>query len=362
MTQGTPHVTDAPPTRSHVALSLYGGRGEVRQRAFVDVMRRVPRPAIVFCNTPRDVESVFGALRAAGMPVHRYHEELRPGVRAGEQLSFAMPGERAILVATSAFAPGSDPCADDPESVPARYGRRTTKNDIRSLVRFQPPASLDQLVDELGLVARDGQSAEAVVFYDASDGPRLETDLEAARPSGEHLQCFGKALEASFDREARVTTEALALSSRGARRAIESVAALLHDMGLVSLRDGWLRPLATDSVIARELRALAEKLVTVRALDARRLAEFAELGTHAGCGTAKLRRLLGDAEPPSCGACVACRGLERQAPVAAPVERHTPARRFTVSTEPVSGPSATTFHTDGRGSSPLTAKIADFRS
>jgi ATP-dependent DNA helicase RecQ len=303
-----------------------------------------------------------------GLPAHRYHEELATGVRAGEQLQFSMPGERAILVATSAFAPGTPQPADDAEGVPLRYGRRTRKNDIRSLVRFQPPASPEQLVDELALIGRDGERAEAVVFHDPSDRPAIEAELEGSRPTGAQLLLLGRAFE-NTSAEAAVMTEALALAARSTLRTIEALGKLLDGMGLVSQRDGWLRRIAPEQVLLRELRSLAERFATVRALDGRRLGEMSELCLRGGCFTAGLRRALGDPAANPCGVCSACtdgRGAPAPAPGAeatAPRERHSPPRRFTVATvEAGDTASARTFRSDSPGrQGVLTAKLADFK-
>jgi superfamily II DNA helicase RecQ len=268
-----------------------------------------------------------------------------------------MPGDRHILVATSAFSVGSGR-NEDAEGVPLRYGRRTAKGDIRSLVRFQPPTSVEQLVDELSLVGRDGDRAHAVVFYDPNDRLLLEAELDAARPSGEQLLSFGKALESATDQSTTVTTEALALEARTSLRVTQSLAVLLDGMGLVSHGGGWLRRSSPDHVLLRELRGLAERYATVRALDARRLGDLAELAAWGGCKKEKLCRLLGDSEASACGACSACTGAETP-----PGQRHVPARRFTVAAPDERGEiMAGTFHADAqrRGQEPLTAKIADF--
>jgi ATP-dependent DNA helicase RecQ len=361
----TPPITlEGPVVRPNVALEFRAARGEVRQRALVDAVQKLPRPMLVFCSTPRDVEAVHGALQTLGLPAHRYHEDLRTGVRAGEQLQFSMPGDRPVLVATSAFALGSGP-DEDKEGVPLRYGRRTTKSDIRSFVRFAPPTSVEQLVDELSLIGRDGESARALVFYDQSDRPAMEAETLAARPSGEQILLLGKALEATLDDGRTVTTEELALKGRTSLRVVQSLAALLDGMGLVSCRDGWLRRLSPNHVLLRELRGLAERYATIRALDARRLGDVAELASHGGCRVEKLRRLLGDSDASGCGTCSACKGEAPEVGVRSPVgNRHTPVRRFTVAT-PNEGEHAasTTFHSDRRhvDLQPLTAKIADFR-
>jgi ATP-dependent DNA helicase RecQ len=362
--EGSPLVLDGPLVRSNIVLGFRAGRGEVRQRALIDAVRTLPRPMLVFCATPRDVDTVHGALCSLGLPAHRYHEELRTGVRAGEQLQFSMPGDRPILVATSAFSVGSGR-NDDAEGVPLRYGRRTAKGDIRSLVRFQPPTSVEQLVDELSLLGRDGERAHAIVFHDPSDRPLLEAELDLARPSGEQILLFGKALESTADQSAAVTTETLALGARTSLRVIQSLAALLDGMGLVSHRDGWLRRSSPDHVLLRELRGLAERYATVRALDVRRLGDVAELAAHRGCCTERLRRLLGDTEASPCGLCSTCTGAERGTTGSqmAPGQRYAPARRFTVATPDGRDEiAAGAFHSDARSRDwqPLTAKIADF--
>jgi superfamily II DNA helicase RecQ len=360
-----PQPFDAPLVRANVVLRFRAGSGEGRQRAILETIRGLPRPLLVLGSTPREVDSIHDALRTMGLPAYRYHEELRTGARAAEQLQFSMPGDRAVLVATSAFAVGAAR-DEDAEGVPLRYGLRTKKRDIRALVRCKPPQSVEQLVDELSLLGRDGARADAIVFADPTDRAALEAEVEASRPSGEQLLMLGRALEAAFDQSPTVTTEALALAARSSLRAVQTLGGLLHGMGLVKRRDGWLIRTAQSHVLHRELRSLAERYATVRALDARRLAAVAELASHRGCATWKLRALLGDAEATACGTCPSCQGVldtPHESMGAAPVRRN-PARRFTVTAGGVAEISTSTFHSDRmrRQAEPLTAKLADFKS
>lgn len=356
---GTPEVLAGVPVRPNVVLDVRHARGDGRVRTLLDLVREGRRPTLVLCNSSRDVESVYAALRSLHLPAHRYHEELRAGTRAAEQLEFSVPGDKKILVATSAFAISSRLLEEDPEGVSLRFGRRTSKTDIRSLVRFTPPSSLEQLVFELSLLGRDGLPADATVLYDSSDRPAVETEISAARPTGEQLLLFARALEVA-DRNAAVTTEELALSARTSRRSVESVAGILDGMGLVAHRDGWLRLLALPSTVEREIRQLAERYATVRALDVRRLGEVAELLGQAGCRSQRLDKLLGNSGAVPCGRCRFCRGAETEVTPSA-LHRQAPARRFTVTPADDSA-GTSTFHSDHRpmhGS--LTAKIADFR-
>jgi ATP-dependent DNA helicase RecQ len=358
-----PHFIDAAPVAANVCVSAERCPRELRRRALSDAVRRLPGPTLVLCASPREADAAYETLRSLGLPTHRYHEEMRAGVRAGEQLEFSTAGDRAVLVATSAFGPGgaSD---EDPEGVPLRYGRRTAKSDIRSLVRFEPPASLEQLADELSLVGRDGGPAQAVVFHDPTDRPLLEAQTDATRPSGEQILLLARALEGIPTSGGAITTEALALAARSSRRAVETLSELLDGMGVVAHKDGWLTRLAPEPVVLKELRALAERYATVRALDARRLASVLDLLARAGCRTAGLARALGDASAQDCGVCSSCAGGTDGTAAARDLPtRHPPVRRFAVQTLGVTTEAAGTFHADERvaGHSKLTAKLADFR-
>jgi hypothetical protein len=355
---GAPRLLEDVSAAS-VAFSEVRCARELRRRALSDAVQRLPKPMLVLCATSQEADAAYDTLKSLGLPTHRYHEEMRAGVRAAEQLEFSMPGDEAILVATSAFAPSSSPYGEDPEGVPLRYGRRTSKLDIRSIVRCDPPASLEQLVDELSLVARDGKAGHAVVLHDPGDRSPVEARTDATRPSGEQIMLMARALE-SMSTDGAITTEALALAARSSRRSVEALADLLDGMGLVTHRDGWLTRLAPEPVVLRELRGLAERYATVRVLDTRRLGLVMELLMRPGCKTAGLARALGETNAKDCGACTACRGDDREN-VTQP-SRQPLARRFAVQTADGHNDGAKTFHADERvaNHAKLTAKLADF--
>ena len=354
---GPPLVVGGPTLPPGVSLSALRCPRETRRRALCEAAERLPKPMLVLCSTPQEVDAAYDALRSRGLPTHRFHEEMRAGVRAAEQLEFSMPGDEAILVATSAFAPAPNPYGDDPEGVPSRYGRRTSKLDVRSLVRCDPPASLEQLVGELFLVARDGKAGHALFLHDPSDRSPLEARTDATRPSGEQILLMARALESMADGGA-VTTEALALTARSSRRVVETLAELLDAMGLVTQRDGWLTRLAPESLLLKELRALAERYATVRVLDTQRLTAVLELLARPGCKTAAVARAMGQANAADCGACSSCRGEDTKFTLSH--GRQPLARRFSV--QAVDGNGAGTFHADERvgNRGRLTAKLADF--
>ncbi len=106
--------------------------------------------AIVYCSTRKTVETVAKALRAAKYPVGHYHAGRTALARDRAQRSMAS-GRTRILVATNAFGMGID------------------MPDVRVLVHFQTPGSLEAYYQEAGRAGRDGEPSRCVMFFGAAD-------------------------------------------------------------------------------------------------------------------------------------------------------------------------------------------------
>ena len=120
---------------------LRGGRGQGRQ----DSGR-----ALVYCITRKSVERVAKALRDNGVQTGFYHAGRSKVARDRAQQAFEQ-GRTRVLVATNAFGMGID--------LP----------DIRLIVHFQTPASLEAYYQEAGRAGRDGDAARCVCLFGAAD-------------------------------------------------------------------------------------------------------------------------------------------------------------------------------------------------
>lgn len=106
--------------------------------------------ALIYCATRKKVESVAAALAAAGLKVGHYHAGRTETARRRAQKAYDA-GKTPILVATNAFGMGVD------------------HPDVRVVVHFQAPGSLEAYYQEAGRAGRDGAPADCVMLFGAGD-------------------------------------------------------------------------------------------------------------------------------------------------------------------------------------------------
>jgi len=280
----------APPHRKNLRLSADIVWGDDKITRAARLIRQLPRPGIVYCSTTKAVDQVASALARAQIPSARYHGKMKAAERASTQRKFMKPTRRLVMVATSAFGMGID------------------KPNIRYIVHYQVPGSLEQYVQEAGRAGRDGKRSDCVLLFDPDDLRIQEHLQKKGRSNPAQARRAVEALVAWMDEGKPVKPKDLAVSARVPVTAARAVCAQLEELGVIQMVK---RGEYTACVPARQIRAsatdLAARLETRRLQDARHLQAIAAYAESEDCRSVLIRRYFGEPRPPKCGICDNCR-------------------------------------------------------
>lgn len=114
------------------------------------VKKHEDESGIIYCATKKNVDKLYTLLNEQGISAGRYHAGLSNEERKQNQEDFTYDRIR-VMVATNAFGMGID------------------KSNVRYVLHYNMPQSLEYYYQEAGRAGRDGEEAECVLFFSKQD-------------------------------------------------------------------------------------------------------------------------------------------------------------------------------------------------
>jgi ATP-dependent DNA helicase RecQ len=266
-----------------------------------DVIRR-HRTGIVYCATRKRVDEVTDYLKSCGIKAVSYHGGYGDSAREEAQNQFAQ-SLCDVVVATNAFGMGID------------------RADLRFVLHFEIPGSLEAYYQEAGRAGRDGEAAECELLFNYADTRIQDFFIEGNNPSLELIRRVYSLLLRLADERGET---ALSIHDLAARldegineMAVHSVLTLLNRHGVIERFDIPGKRTRGNRILQADLNPFqlpidAAALREKERCDRSKLKAMVDYAYGRECRQKIILRYFGDPEYTCCGTCDRCLSERRQ--------------------------------------------------
>jgi ATP-dependent DNA helicase RecQ len=297
LTLRDPYVTIRGFQRPNLSLNVTHTKKHDDKYARLKQIIREHKKGIIYCSTRKRVDEVGEALAEMNIKAVEYHGGLDDKERESRQNQF-ISRERDIAVATNAFGMGID------------------RSDVRFVVHYDVPGSIEAYYQEAGRAGRDGEPSWCELFFNFADTKTQEFFLDGANPSIDVIQSIYQALlnKANSQHEVEATIEDLTdYASLKNSMAVSSSLGHLARAGYIERFDipgkrvRGTRLLQPD-VLTRHLKIDANALREKDRRDRSKLKAMIDLCyDEQRCRQQQILAYFGEHESQPCGTCDICR-------------------------------------------------------
>jgi ATP-dependent DNA helicase RecQ len=262
------------------------------------------KTGIVYCSTRKRVEEVGEELRSWKLKAIEYHGGLDDKERESRQTKF-ITKKSDVAVATNAFGMGID------------------RSDVRFVVHFDVPGSVEAYYQEAGRAGRDGEPSQCDLFFNFADTKTQEFFIDGNNPSVDIIRNVYQTLLNAADSNHEVQASIDDITERSGAKNSMAIGSALSFLNRNDYIERFDIPgkrirgtrLLQPTVLTRDLKFDTDALKEKDRRDRSKLKAMVELCyDDKACRQEQILRYFGESESTPCGTCDVCRAEGVQPP------------------------------------------------